>query len=96
MNDISTTPFLGQALSIKGASFVPVHSDVPTASYIQGIEWDRGETPARPLPAHSIVTGIVIAGKAIISTISISNGVSNEPENSNLLPLNPTMERQSD
>ena len=45
------------ASSSNGASGVPVHAAVPTASPSQGCETGRGHSRARPLPAHSIVTG---------------------------------------
>ena len=43
---------------------MPVHSAQPIASSCQGAETGRGARCARPLPAHSIITAIVTAGRA--------------------------------
>ena len=42
---------------------MPVHSAVPTASSIHGWLSGRGESCARPLPAHSMVTAWVTCGR---------------------------------
>ena len=43
---------------------MPVHSAVPTASSSHGWLTGRVSNNARPLPAHSNVTGTVTAGRA--------------------------------
>ena len=47
---------------------VPVHSAVLIASSIHGWLMGRGLRSARPLPAHSIVTGSVTAGLRLMSS----------------------------
>ena len=42
---------------------MPVHSAVLTASSSQGWLTGRGSSRARPLPAHSMVTGAVTWGR---------------------------------
>ncbi len=46
-------------LASSGRSGTPVHSAVPTASTSHGWLTGRGDSRARPLPAHSSVTGRV-------------------------------------
>ena len=58
---------------------MPVHSAVPIASVIHGCEIGRGDRRARPLPAHSIVTGIVRLGRARRSAIESSSGFRTRP-----------------
>jgi hypothetical protein len=48
---------------------VPVHSAVPTAPVSHGWLTGRGESSARPFPAHSSVTGTVTRGRARNSSI---------------------------
>ena len=48
---------------------MPVHSAVPIASESHGWLIGRGCNRARPLPAHSMVTGIVTAGRERTSSI---------------------------
>ena len=64
VNTISTVPSGTPASCSRGASGVPVHSAVPTASSSHGWLSGRVSNIARPLPAHSSVTGIVTAGRA--------------------------------
>ena len=60
----STVPSPTPASSRSGASDVPVHSAVPTASTSHGWLSGRGSSSARPLPAHSIVTVTLARGRA--------------------------------
>ena len=70
------------ASSRSGASGVPVHSAVPTAPWSHGWLIGRGSINARPLPAHSRVTGIVRAGRAFTSASVRVSGVSTSPPTS--------------
>ena len=67
------------ASSRIGHSGVPVHSAVPIASVSHGCEIGRGDRRARPLPAHSIVTGIVMLGRFRRSVIESSSGCRTSP-----------------
>ncbi len=58
---------------------MPVHSAVPTASPSHGCEIGRGESRARPLPAHSIVTVVVTLGRDRRSAIESSIGFRTSP-----------------
>ena len=65
----STARPVGAARPRRSRSGTPVHSAVPTAPFSQGWLTGRGDTPTRPLPAHSRVTrtvwgGIVEVGQA--------------------------------
>ena len=59
-----------------------VHSAVPTAPWSHGWLIGRGSINARPLPAHSRVTGIVRAGRAFTSASVRVSGVSTSPPTS--------------
>jgi hypothetical protein len=61
---------------------VPVHSAVPTASSSQGWLIGRGSSRARPLPAHSRVTGAVIWGRRRSSSMRRVSGRATAPPTS--------------
>ena len=63
-NSTAIAPSATPASSSTARSGTPVHSAVPTASSTHGWPIGRGESPLRPLPAHSIVTACVTAGRA--------------------------------
>ena len=65
---ISTASGATPASASRPASGVPVHSAVPTASFSQGWLIGRGKRRARPLPAHSSVTGRERRGRARMSS----------------------------
>ena len=65
-----------------GPSGVPVHVPVPIASSSHGWLSGRGSSRARPLPAHSIVTGIVTAGRERRSATESVSGRSTSPPTS--------------
>ncbi len=61
---------------------MPVHIPVPIASSSHGWLSGRGSSRALPLPAHSIVTGIVTAGRARRSPIDSASGRATLPPTS--------------
>jgi hypothetical protein len=61
---------------------VPVHSAVPTASSSQGWLTGRGSSRARPLPAHSRVTGAVTTCRRRSSSMVSDSGRSTRPPTS--------------
>lgn len=63
----------------SGASGVPPHSAVPTASVSQGCDTGRGRSSARPLPAHSNVIGIATRSRAFRSSSERVSGRSTAP-----------------
>ena len=64
---------VAEALGRSGVD-VPLHSAVPTASWIHGWLSGLGARRARPLPAHSIVTASVTRGSAWTSRSDSSSG----------------------
>ena len=58
---------------------MPVHSAVPTASSSQGWLTGRGSSRARPLPAHSRVTGAVTSGRRRSSSMVRVRGAATRP-----------------
>jgi len=67
------------ASSRIGASDVPVHSALPTASVSHGWLIGRGESLALPLPAHSSVTASVVVGRDLRSSIVNRSGLRTRP-----------------
>ena len=74
------------ASSSSGPSAAPAHSAVPTASVIQGWLTGRGSSRARPLPAHSKVTGSATRSRARRSSSESDSGRSTAPPISSTKP----------
>src|SRR5680860_945787 len=74
VNTSSTVSSPTPASSSRPASDVPVHSAVPMASTSHGWLIARGSSSARPLPAHSSVTGMVDEARCRSSSSESSSG----------------------
>jgi hypothetical protein len=79
VNTTSTAPSRTPASSSTVASGTPVHSPVPTASSTHGWLSGRGLIRLRPLPAHSMVSARVTAGRDRRSSSDKATGRSTMP-----------------
>ena len=82
MSSTSTASAPTPARSSRSARGTPVQLPVPTASSTHGWLAGRGAMNARPLPAHSIVTVRVTAGRARRSASDSETGRPTAPPTS--------------
>ena len=79
MNSASTAAGRHTGLVQERAQGTPAHSAVPTASVSHGWLSGRGDSRARPFPAHSKVTGRPTLGRARSSSSERESGRSTSP-----------------